>query len=290
MEKKTACVITMVKDDYYFLDLWVRYYGEIFGRDSLYVINHGGDPEINRIAEGCNVMCLPGVFDENFDMVRWRLFNGLGNGLRGYYNHVIIGDVDEFLVLDPKGNIGLTEFLDKRNKKMTITPIGLEVVHRPELEQDPIQEHILGPRRYVRFTSAYSKPCIFNRPTNLSRGGHYSMDPNLKVFRKLYLFHMRYADAALYLQTKANRHAQVEEVKEEGLPVNNISWQWQKDGTKQDPYEMVLEHPIIDNFDIDDDVESMVDSWEPRENGLYAFKRNIGQKLYTLPPRFFGVI
>jgi Glycosyl transferase family 2 len=289
-DKKLACAITMVKDDYFFLERWVRYYGDLFGRDSLYVISHGGDPKVAEIAAGANVIAIPGVFNEKFDAVRWRLLGNLGNGLRGYYNFILIGDVDEFVVFDPKTGMTLAEFLGKRRGKSVITPIGLEVVHKPELEPETVDNRMLGPRRYVRFSSAYSKPCLFNQPVSLSRGGHFSKDPDLKLFRHLYLFHMRFVDENLYVGTLARRQAQVDTIDNSSADTM-ISWNWRRDTPQGDPFLRASSLPIVEDFDLSDDVKLLDDSWGPREQtGYYGSDKNIGGKLHTLPDRFFGLL
>lgn len=288
-DKKLACAITMVRDDFFFLERWVKYYGALFGRESLYVVSHGGDPRIAEIAEGCNVIAIPGVFNERFDATRWRLFYGLGNGLRGYYEFILVGDVDEFVVVDPKTGMQLDEFLRKRRGRMTITPIGLEVVHKPELEPDDIGQAMLGPRRFARFSTAYSKPCLFNRPTDLGRGGHFAKDPELKMFRSLFLFHMRYADQDIYLETIRRRGAQIDEI-DQSADQKMISWNWQPRSGREDPYQRAADLPIDPGFDLSREIDRMQKSWGPRDNGLFGFEKEIGQTLYTLPERFSGVI
>jgi hypothetical protein len=69
--------MTMVGGDHFFLGRWVEYYGRHLGRENLYVLSHGGDPEHKRIAEGCNVIYLP--FDETrncFNQRRWQMRPG----------------------------------------------------------------------------------------------------------------------------------------------------------------------------------------------------------------------
>lgn len=291
-DKKLACVITMVRDDYFFLERWVKYYGEIFGRDALYVINHGNGARVQEIAAGCNVVGIPDVFNEKFDAMRWRLLNNFAQGLRGYYTYVMIGDVDEFIVLDPKTGMGLDEFLIRRRGRTTITPIGLEVVHKPDLEPEGIADGpMLGPRRHARFTTAYSKPCIFNHHVEISRGGHYATDPELKIFKNLYLFHMRYVDADLYRATLARRHGQVDRIeKEDGDTM--ISWQWRRESEKPDPFLESASLPVGDSFELEPYLKRMNKTWELRDekSGLYHVARQIGKVLMPVPERFFGVI
>ena len=51
--------MTMVHREAVYLRLWIRHYAAIVGRENLYVLVHGGDPEIMQIAEGCRLIYLP---------------------------------------------------------------------------------------------------------------------------------------------------------------------------------------------------------------------------------------
>ena len=57
--KMPGGAMTMAYKDYYFLQRWVDYYGRQFGRQHLYILSHGGDPEHDRICEGANVIRVP---------------------------------------------------------------------------------------------------------------------------------------------------------------------------------------------------------------------------------------
>ena len=288
---KLAAAITMVKDDYFFLEKWVTYYGEMFGRDSLYVINHGGSPKVDEIAKGCNVMHLPGDFDETFDAKRWRLLQNLANGLRSYFRFVICGDVDEYIVLDPKTGLTLPEFLSKRRKRVLITPLGLEVIHRKDVETDTISDAILGPRKYCRFSTYFCKPCIIGKPVNLARGGHYSEDSELLVFKNLYLFHMKYCDSDLFKGTLKTRSTQVQNIGDANAEDSVLSAHWFSDkGTEDELLTYLANMPISADFDFSDRLEEMNATWGPRVEGLWHFKKHVGETLFEIPERFHGII
>ncbi len=51
MQSQVA-VLTMVRDDAFFLRKWCEYYGGLFGRENLYVINHGRGQMVREIAWG----------------------------------------------------------------------------------------------------------------------------------------------------------------------------------------------------------------------------------------------
>ena len=47
---QTACALTMVRDDAFFLKAWLRHYGGLLGRENCYVINHGRGAEVAALA------------------------------------------------------------------------------------------------------------------------------------------------------------------------------------------------------------------------------------------------
>ena len=118
-------VVTMVRDDAFFLDIWLRHYGGLVGRENLYIVNHGRGDGVARQAAGCNIIGIPGDPPPNFDMKRWRLLNNLVGGLRGYYDWVIVGDVDELVVVDPADGQSLTDFLAALPQRRVLSPLGL---------------------------------------------------------------------------------------------------------------------------------------------------------------------
>jgi len=289
--KHPVAVLTMVKDDYFFLEKWVSYYGDMFGRDALYVVSHGGDPEIDRIAEGCSIIRIPGTFDKSFDAKRWRLLGNTTNSLRNYYKFVICGDVDEYVVLDPKTKMTLPEFLVKR-KPAIITPIGLEVVHRRDIENENVASGILNTRHHCRYSTYFSKPCIIGKPVDLSRGGHYAKDPELLVFRNLYLFHMKYCDYDNFKDTLNKRTKSVAELKIKNDENSQLSAHWfaEDDGFGAEVEKLAM-LPMMEDFNFSDKIRKMKRTWQQRDKfGLWHFKKDVGQNLYPIPERFGGIL
>ena len=90
--------LSMVWRDYWLLEKWISHNEKVVARRDLFVLNHGGDPEIDRIAAGCNVIHVPR--DEvSMDLTkrRWRLIAGVSSGLLAFYDRVICTDVDEII-------------------------------------------------------------------------------------------------------------------------------------------------------------------------------------------------
>jgi hypothetical protein len=147
--KAPAGAITFVYQDYAFLQRWVDYYGGQFGREHLYVFSHGGDPEHDRIAEGCTVSTVPrDPTLRRLDRIRWGFLTDVTNGLLRYYNWLFVGDVDEVVLLDPAIGTSLTDYLQRYEKDpsaqkqpaipKSLSPFGIELIHNPAVEPDPI--------------------------------------------------------------------------------------------------------------------------------------------------------
>lgn len=288
--QQTAAAITMVRDDDFFLERWVDYYGGLFGKENCTIINHGGQAVVNRIGAGCNLITIP---DDRakFDQRRWRLFNGLMGGLRSYYKYVVLGDVDEYVVVDPALGLNLLEFLDKAPGRKVLTPLGLEVLHRINEEQDPITGPILGPRKYVRVSYHYSKPCIIGAPAKVSRGGHFSEFDSLITPDALYLFHMKYCDVGQYTGVMDRRNATVAA---SGLEKDQTGigghWFPEERGDDKELFLGFMSRPIVRGFEMSQYRRKMHDTWEPRSHGLWHFQRGTFGHSHELPERFFGVV
>ena len=289
---QTAAALTMVRDDAFFLRAWLRHYGILFGRENCYVINHGRGKEVASLAEGCNIIGIPGDAHKNFDMKRWRMLNNFVMGLRCYYDHVIVGDVDELVVLDPASGLSLPQFLGNVPANRVLTPIGLEVVHDIETEADPIKDHVIGPRRQVRPAPHYSKPCVISTGTKIARGGHFTQYPKLHAPEHLYLLHLKFCDIDAYSEAMDRRNAVTAET---GASIKEASigrhWFPQARGEDRALFESFAELPLQEEFDMSPYRQSMRETWKPRgDTGYYEFDRTEPKQRYTLPDRFIGVV
>lgn len=291
--QNVVAALTMVRDDLFFLRHWLKHYGTVLGRENCFVINHGRGSAVAEMAAGCNVIGIPGDPHPNFDMKRWRLLNNMVNGLRPYYAHVIVGDVDELVVVDPAVGGDLLGYLADQPTRRILTPIGLEVLHRPDIEDRPIAEHILGPRRFVRVNSEYSKPCVISRQVKLSRGGHFADAPELHVPTDLYLMHLKYCDFSNFVRVSDHRNEIAEEL---GVAVREASigrhWFAEARGDDKALFDGFSQLDLQPEFDLAAVRKSMYATWGPRGNGgaRWHFKRQKPNKMYRLPDRFVGAI
>ncbi|MEO8530604.1 MAG: hypothetical protein ABI459_05235 [Deltaproteobacteria bacterium] len=288
-----VAVVTMVRDDIYFLKKWVSYYGDQFGRENLYIINHARELAVAEAAAGCNLIGIPEGDTKKFDIKRWRLLNGFVNGLLGYYSNVIVGDVDEFVVADPAHWTSLTDCLFHHRKAQVISPFGLEVTHLPSRETGDVTDKLLGPRRYAQIASYYAKPCILGDFTKLARGGHFAECDTLTMPKGLYLFHMRYADRTIYSDTMNRRNAVVASTGAQKPTDIMIGRHWFAGYRDDDAVFANFEaRAVRSDFGFETQRQTLADSWHRRgdKGNTWQFDELPQTELFELPERLFGVL
>ncbi|MGR3494125.1 glycosyltransferase family 2 protein [Citreimonas sp.] len=285
-----AAAVTMVRDDTVFLAAWLRHYGAILGRENCTVINHGRGDAVARMAHGCNLIGLPGDPHPNFEMKRWRMLNNVVQALRPYYTHVIVGDVDELVVLDPAQG-GLLDFLARTRGNRVVTPVGLEVIHRRAIEPAPIDDSVLGPRMHVRPAPDYSKPCILSTGTKIARGGHFTQHDRLETQEGLYLLHLKYADFDSYVAAQDRRNAMTAALGV-GPRETTVGRHWFAQARGQDSaaFDAFDALPLEEGFDTGWLREAMHATWRKRgDTGFWQFDRPEAAVQYRLPERFAGL-
>ncbi|MEZ5715931.1 MAG: hypothetical protein R3D85_12635 [Paracoccaceae bacterium] len=290
MQSKVAAV-TMVREDLFFLRAWLRHYGEVLGRENCYIVNHGRGTDVADLATGCNIIGIPGDAHKNFDMKRWRLLNNIVMGLRSYYDHVIVGDVDELVAVDPERGQTLLEYLWDAPIRRVLTPLGLEVIHRIDLEPEAIADRILGPRRHVRLAPHYSKPCVVSVGTKIARGGHYTQYEKLVAPDDLYLFHLKFCDFPEYVSAMNRRNAVTQEI---GGGVKDVAigrhWFAEARGEDRAEFEAFAGMELRPGFDMSPFRDEMRASFRPRgKTGFFEFDRPDYELQFELPERFFGL-
>ncbi len=284
--------VTMVRDDAFFLDIWLRHYGGLLGRENCYVVNHGRGAGVAQQAAGCNIIGIPGDPHPNFDMKRWRLLNNIVMGLRSYYDHVIVGDVDEIVITDPDCGKDLAQWISDQPTGRVLTPVGLEVIHRIDIEHDAIGDHVLGPRRHVRPAPHYSKPCIISAGTKIARGGHFTQYDKLHAPDELYLLHLKFCDIGVYAQAMDNRNAVAAAT---GAHFKDASigrhWFAEMRGEDRAVFDAFITLDEQETFNTGPIRRRMYRSWKPRgDSGFWQFDRPDYAMQYLLPERFSGLV
>lgn len=201
MGKKNIAALTMVRNDSFFLERWVRYYGERLGYANLYVYFDGQDQEIPPFCSGLNARSVDRLAGNVAQGDRLRADFLSAEAARLFsegYDMVIGTDVDEFLVVDPAVGQDLICFLSTVSAGgVSISGLGVDVGQNTACE-GPLAEKLpfLSQRRYALLSTRYSKSSVLTSPVEWGSGFHRTRKHNFHIVRNLYLFHFGCVDLA----------------------------------------------------------------------------------------------
>lgn len=192
-ETKRICAITMVRNDDYFLRKWITYYGSQLGRENLYIFMDGVDQVVPDFCEGVNVTHKEKVYYNSVIESEKRRLAYLSDRARELFERydVIIGtDADEFLVVDPKLELSLLEYLSTIEGGTSVSGLGVDIGQHLDLEEEiDLSKPLLGQRRFGYLSSRYTKPNTLLRPAKWGSGFHRVKGHNFHIDNNLYLFH-----------------------------------------------------------------------------------------------------
>ncbi len=191
---KKIAAITMVRDDDFFLRKWVDYYGRELGRGNLYILFDGEDQTVPDFCEGTHTFIHKRLSNQIVEGERMRLglLSDKAEQLmeRDGYDIVIGVDCDEFIIVDPKLEKGLAEFLSEQDINYTISPLGVDIGQHLEKESEiDGGKNFLEQREFGFLDTRYTKGSIIARPVRWGRGFHRVKGHNFHICPDLYLFH-----------------------------------------------------------------------------------------------------
>lgn len=292
--KKMLGVVTMLYEDYFFLERWYEYYSKQVGAENLYVFSHGNDPKHREIAKNANVMNLPrDVSMFKFDRRRWRMMSHLASGLLDYYNWMIVTDVDEIVVVDPNAAPTLVDYILENydapgvNLK-NISPLGLELIHLPEEEPLAIEknETILSQRRIFRPNANYSKPCLVAAPAVFGPGGHRNNLGRRHLSDDLYLLHLKFFDLST-MESVAKIRGQLTAVAGDLGTDGFQAHPWSK---TLDTYRKILSLMTLADEDIElPEIRASMRKQREKYHNQFVWGRIKNTKLHRIPERFAKV-
>lgn len=207
---KKIAAITMARNDNFFLTRWIKYYGNEIGYENLYIYLDGTDQEIPKNAGAAHITKLPHTDMSRTigDKYRIGLMNDLSRELLKKYDIVIGCDCDEFLIVDPKTNQTLAEYLSKIKIKNTVSGLGLDIGQNMNTEHElDINAPLLEQREYALLSTRYTKPVVKNVPLDWGRGFHSINGHNFHIDKNLYLLHFGAVDMKMLERKAAARGA-----------------------------------------------------------------------------------
>jgi hypothetical protein len=189
---KKIAVITMARNDEWFLNRWVAYYGKIFGEENLFIYLDGEDQKRPSGAGAAFVTAVPKLGVQVVDAEKRRLdfLSDRAAELLKAHDIVIGVDADEFLALDPRTGASLPEYLSAKKIKASLSPLGLDFAQHLKLEKTfDDEKSFLAQRQYALIHSRFTKSSVITKPVRWGRGFHRVRGHNFHIDPNLYLLH-----------------------------------------------------------------------------------------------------
>ena len=204
---KKIAVITMARDDEFFLSRWIAYYGKQFGTENLHILLDGIDQKIPENAGNAHITKLPHkpMSRSGGDKYRIKQLSQLAHELLKTYDIVIGCDSDEFLIIDPKIHTTLSKYLSNKKIHTTLSGLGLDVGQH--LYNEALLDKsapFLEQREYALLSTRYTKPVVINKPVSWGSGFHSIRHHNFHIDQNLYLLHFGAIDMNM-LEEKAKK-------------------------------------------------------------------------------------
>lgn len=204
---KKIAALTMARNDLFFLEKWIGYYGVELGEENLYVFLDGEDQIKPSNAGKTNISVLKHIALSRTegDKKRITLLSHFAESLFDRYDIVIGTDADEFLVIDPKCDISLREYLSSIEINPSVSALGIDIgQHMNKEETLNINQQILLQRNFAVVSSRYTKPVVISKPVTWGSGFHRIKGHNFNIDKNLYLFHLGYCDVEILKQKWAD--------------------------------------------------------------------------------------
>jgi hypothetical protein len=187
----------MARNDEFFLNRWVAYYGKILGEENLYIYLDGNDQTAPNGSGDANVFVVEKKGYNVVDAEKRRLdfLSDKAKDLLQKYDLVVGCDADEFLIVDPKIGKTLGEYLSQIKINPSVSGLGLDFGQHLKFERklDKFQP-FLRQREYALLSSRYTKTSVVSKPVRWGSGFHRVRKYNFRIDKNLYLLHFGNAD------------------------------------------------------------------------------------------------
>ena len=205
---KKIAVITMARDDEFFLSRWIAYYGKNFGTENLYILLDGTDQKTPENAGNAHVIKIPHIPMSRAAGDKYRIgkISEQAHKLLKKYDIIIGCDSDEFLIVDPKTKQTLPQYLSNKKIHTTVSGLGLDVGQH--LYNEAILDKsapFLEQREYALLSTRYTKPVVINKPVRWGSGFHSIKRHNFHIDKNLYLLHFGAIDMDMLIDKAKNR-------------------------------------------------------------------------------------
>ncbi len=195
---KRIAAVTMARNDEFFLNRWIKYYGRELGEENLHIYLDGTDQKTPSGAGRANITKLPHKVEarQKGDKTRILLLSSLAQKLFADGYDIVIGcDCDEFLVVDPALKLSLAGYLSGIQNKTSVSGLGLDVGMDLKSEKAlDMNAPFLTQRGYALMSTRYTKPVVLFKPATWGSGFHSVKGKNFHIDKNLYLLHFGSVD------------------------------------------------------------------------------------------------
>lgn len=194
---KSRAVLTIVRNEAVFFPIWLRYYGQFFAPEDIYVFDHSStDGSTDRDGFVREV-----VSHDTVDHTWMRkTIQARQHELMERYDVVLITDVDEIVMPNPEQYGTLGDFIDEFDEEF-VNCHGYELIHQPDSEPPiDLDRSILEQRGWWFPNFAYSKPILASVKMHWFDGFHARRDGLANFDYDLRLIHLHRMDFELCLE------------------------------------------------------------------------------------------
>ena len=196
-DRKKIGIVSMVRNDRFFIPKWIDYYGRQLGYENLYLILDGHDQAFPEGHDSINVIRIPRkkLNRDRGDRNRIDVISCFVKALFFRYDLIIAHDIDEILIADPAQNLTLADYLQRQVRFASLSALGLDVGQHLDLEQpiDPARP-FLEQRSFAHVSARYTKAIVATRPLTWGAGFHRVRFRNFHIDPNLFLFHFGMVD------------------------------------------------------------------------------------------------
>jgi len=197
----SRAVMTMVRNEKFFLPIWLRYYSQFFAAQDIYVLDH---ESTDGSTEGQGFIRIPVSHPEYGAGWQTSVNQRHQHDLIDRYDVVLCTDVDEIVAPDPRLD-DLGTYIDRFDENF-VNCQGFEVLHQKNSEPPlDLTKPILSQRFEWYANPLYTKPLLARVPMLWWGGCHNRIDDKKNNDPNLYLIHLHRMDYDICLARHHDR-------------------------------------------------------------------------------------
>jgi len=201
--KNKFAAFTIVKNESYFLPIWLKYYSRFFQNKDIYVLDH---ESTDGSTDSLGVNAVPVHNEFAFDH-QWLVetVQNFQKELLDRYECVVFAEADELLYC-PSSSLGdlLNRFLSNQSMEC-LTSVGYEVIQNLGEEGSlGAGDEVFGNRKYFFRYPLYDKTLISKVPLNWEWGFHRCDKPQNFAYGS-HIMHLHRVDFELMLKRHEER-------------------------------------------------------------------------------------